>query len=76
MAVSAGSTVTIAHDPRVQAPGWLPTQFKSATGGVTVNGQPMRLYTRQVDAEGSLTQGSNNDAAPRDANMYLVFVKP
>jgi beta-galactosidase len=71
---SRRNTVTIAHDPRVPAPGWLTAQFQPAAGSITVNGQAMRLYTRQVDAEQSLTLGSNNEAAPRDANMYLVFV--
>jgi len=74
MAVSAGTIVTIAHDPRVPVPGWLRAQFQPAAGSITVNGQAMRLYTREVDAEQSLTLGSNNEAAPRDANMYLVFV--
>jgi beta-galactosidase len=75
MAVAAGTTVTIAHDPRAPAPGWLAKQFQPIAGSVTVNGQPMRLYARRAGAEQSLTLGSNNDAAPRDANMYVVFVR-
>ena len=76
MAISAGTMVTVAHDPRVPAPGWLTTQFQPAAGAIAVNGQSMRLYTRRADADQSLTFGSNNDVAPRDANMYLVFVTP
>ena len=74
MAVSAKTTVTIAHDPRAPAPGWLTKQFQPTSGSMTVNGQPMRLYTRRIDTEQSLTLGSNTDDAPRDANTYVVFV--
>lgn len=74
MAVSGGTTVTIAHDPRVPPPAWLTSQFKPADGSITVNGQEMRLYSRNIAADQSLTLGSNTDAAPRDANMYVVLV--
>ena len=74
MAVSAKTVVTIAHDPRAPVPGWLTKQFQPAAGSVTVNGHAMRLYTRSVDTDQSLTLGSNTDDAPRDANMYVVFV--
>jgi beta-galactosidase len=74
MALPAGTTVTIAHDPRAPAPGWLTLQFRPAVGAISVNGQRLQLYTRVVDAEQSLTLGSNTAGEPREANMYLVFV--
>ena len=76
MAVSAKTMVTIAHDPRVPAPGWLTKQFQPSEGSMTVNGQPMRLYSRRIDADQSLTLGSNTEDTPRDANMYVVLVSP
>ena len=76
MAVSAKTTVTIAHDPRAPAPGWLTKQFQPAEGSITVNGQLMRLFSRRIDADQSLTLGSNTEDAPRDANMYIVLVSP
>jgi hypothetical protein len=74
MAVAAGRTVTIAHDPRVPAPAWLTSQFEAVGGSVLVNGQPMRLHARRIDADQSLTLGSNTDGTPGIANMYVVFV--
>ena len=74
MSLSAGTTVTIAHDPRVPPPGWLTMQFRTVKGAISVNGHPMQLYTRVIDSDQSLTLGSNTDAAAREANMYLVFV--
>lgn len=74
LAVTSGAVVTIAHDERVQTPAWLTSPFQPAAGALIVNGHSMKLYTRRVAADESLTLGSNNDGPPRDANMYVVFV--
>jgi len=74
LAVKAGSVVTIAHDERVAPPEWLTKQFQPAGGSIAVNGRAMKLFTRRIEQDASLTFGSNNDAAPRAANMYVVFV--
>jgi len=34
----------------------------------------MTLFTRRVDQDASLTLGSNSEAAPAIANMYIVLV--
>jgi beta-galactosidase len=74
VAVKGRTLVTIAHDGRVTVPDWLSKQFKPSGGTLTVNNRPMTLYTRRVEADASLTFGSNNDAKARAANMYVVFV--
>ncbi len=74
LAVKAGTIVTIAHDPRVPTPDWLTKQFQPTPRSIVVNGQSMSLFTRKVDQDTSLTLGSNNDAAPATANMYIVLV--
>jgi beta-galactosidase len=74
LAVKGGTVVTIAHDSRAAAPLWLARQFQSTARTIEVNGRPMRLFTRRVDQDASLTLGSNNDGAPASANMYVVLV--
>ncbi len=74
LAVPAGATVTIAHDDRVPVPAWLAKQFQPANRALSVNGRAMSLFTRHAEKDESLTLGSNNDGAPRAANMYVVFV--
>ncbi len=74
LAVKAGTIVTIAHDPRVPVPDWLTKQFQPTSRSIAVNGQSMSLFTRRADQDTSLTLGSNNDGAPTNANMYIVFV--
>jgi beta-galactosidase len=75
LAVKGGTTVTVAHDERVAPPEWLTRQFQPSRETLRVNNRPMRLFTRVVPQDASLTLGSNNDAAPQAANMYVVFVK-
>jgi beta-galactosidase len=74
LAVTGGTVVTIAHDPRAPLPAWLTQQFTAAAETITVNGQPMKLFTRSMAKDGSLTFGSNTDGTPVAANQYLVFV--
>jgi hypothetical protein len=67
--------VTIAHDARIAPPPeWLTKQFQLTHRTLLVHGDAMKLYTRRIEQDASLTLGSNNDAAPRAANMYVVFV--
>jgi hypothetical protein len=58
----------------VPVPGWLSKQFTATGAALMINGQPMKLFTRRVEQDASLTLGSNNDTAPRAANMYVVLV--
>lgn len=74
LAVAAGSTVTIAHDPRTAVPAWLVKQFQPAGQNLTVNGKPMALFTHHSEKDESLTLGSNTDGAPTRANMYVLLV--
>ncbi len=74
MAVPAGTIVTIAHDDRAPLPGWLTKQFEPTAQSLTINGQPMKLFSRRVAQDESLTFGSNTDGAPVRANQYVVMV--
>jgi beta-galactosidase len=74
LAVTGGTVLTIAHDARISVPQWLARQFQATDRAIEVNGKPMTLFTRRVDQDASLTLGSNNDAAPAPANMYVVLV--
>ena len=74
IAISSGSVVTIAHDPRVTPDDWLTSQFQATGETITVNGHPMRLYRRNVPNGGSLTFGSNTEQPRPGAHMYIVFV--
>ncbi len=74
LAVPAGSVVTIAHDGRALLPAWLTKQFQPTEQSVTVNGQPMKLFSRRAAKDESLTFGSNTDGAPVRANQYVVLV--
>ena len=66
--------MTIAHDERAPLPEWLARQFQATDRSIAVNGRPMRLRQRRAEQDASLTLGSNNDATPLAANMYVVFV--
>jgi len=73
-AVKGGSVVTLAHDARLAAPEWLTRQFQPTNRTLTVNGQSMKLYTRAMPADGSLTLGSNTEQRLAEARMYGVLV--
>jgi beta-galactosidase len=76
LAVAAGTVVSIAHDDRVQRPGWLTRQFTATSTRITVNGQSMTVFRRPIDRDESLTLGANvENAGVKAANMYVVFVK-
>ena len=74
LTVKGGTVLTIAHDSRVSVPQWLAEQFQPTDRAIDVNGRPMRLYTRRIDQDTSLTLGSNADGAHISANMYVVLV--
>jgi beta-galactosidase len=74
LAVKGGSVITIAHDARVPAPGWLAKQFEATERTIQITGQNMRLYTRLVPTDASITLGANYDSSPTSAVMYVVFV--
>jgi beta-galactosidase len=74
LAVKGGTVVTIAHDDRVPAPSWLVKQFQPTDRALTINGKPMKLFTRRVEQDASLTFGPNSDGAPARANHYVVLV--
>jgi beta-galactosidase len=75
IAVKGGTVVSIAHDARLAPPSWLARQFQPTGSTLTVNGQPMKLFSRRLDRDGSLTLGTNtDDTSAKEANMYIVFV--
>ncbi len=75
LAVTAPSTVWIAHDNRLPRPAWLTKQFKPAKGTIAIAGKPMDLFSRHCPADESLTLGANTeDTSRKEGNLYLVFV--
>ncbi len=72
--VAGGSAVTIAYDQALAPPAWLTAQFRPLEGTIVVHGRRMRLFSRAVERDASLTLGSNTEAPHPDANMYVVFV--
>jgi beta-galactosidase len=75
IAVPAGTVVSIAHDERLTQPAWLTKQFQPTDVTLTVNGKPMQVFQHTAARNESLTLGSNNEATPTRANMYVVLVK-
>jgi beta-galactosidase len=75
IAVSAGTTVSVAHDDRLPRPIWLTTLFQPTDLSITVNGRSMKIFQRATAHEESLTLGSNvDDISVKTGNMYVVFV--
>ncbi len=75
IAVKGGTIVSVAHDDRLERPGWLTRQFKATDGSLTIDGRSMKIFQRRVDQGESLTLGSNTeDVATKACNMYVVFV--
>jgi beta-galactosidase len=73
LAVKGGTVVTIAHDPQAGVPAWLAKQFQPTGRSLAVAGRELKLYTRAMAQDGSLTFGSNSEGGVAAA-MYLVFV--
>ncbi len=75
LAVTARSTVWIAHDNRLPRPAWLTKQFQSAKQTITIAGHLMDLYQHDCANDESLTLGANTeDTSRKEGNLYLVFV--
>ena len=75
IAVSAGSTVTIAHDDRLPRPAWLTKQFKPTGAKILVQGQSLSLFAHPTKKDASFTLGANTeDTRIKEAAMYIVFV--
>jgi beta-galactosidase len=76
-AAKAGTTVYVAYDAALPAPDWLQSQFRPTTATFTVNGRSMKVFSRRLRDDESLTLGSNASGAQyKSANMYIVFAKP
>jgi len=75
ISVKGGTVVSVAHDDRLERPGWLTRQFKATDLNITIDGHPLKIFQRRVDKDESLTMGSNTEStAVRACNMYVVFV--
>ncbi len=76
MAVTGDSAVWVAHDDRLPRPAWLTKPFQATAEAITVLGQRMTLFRREVPATGeSLTLGANTEnTSLKEGNLYLVFV--
>jgi beta-galactosidase len=75
LAVTGKSTVWVAHDNRLPRPAWLTKQFQPTDSTLTVAGQPMTLFRRNITSAESLTLGANTeDTSRKEGNLYLVFV--
>jgi len=76
LTVAAGSRVTVAHDDRLARPAWLLKDFQPTGEHITLAGQSMSLFARQIPAEAGLTFGPNaDDGVSHAANMYVIFIK-
>ncbi len=76
LAVTGNTVVWIAHDNRLPRPAWLTKHFKPSDQSITVAGQKLALFRRDVPAAGeSLTLGANTEnTSIKEGNLYLVFV--
>ena len=67
--------VYVAHDHRLPVPDWLQRQFRRTEMALVINGQPMKVYERQLRRGESLTLGSNTENNRlKSCTMYVVFV--
>jgi len=74
LSVTGNTVVWIAHDNRLPRPAWLTKQFKPSDLALTVAGQSMTLFRREVMNGESLTLGANTeDTSIKEGNLYLVF---
>jgi beta-galactosidase len=75
-AARAGTMVYVAYDASLPVPAWLQSQFHPTTSTFTVNDRSMKLFSRRLRADESLTLSSNASGAQfNTANMYIVFAK-
>ncbi len=74
LAVTADTTVTIAHDDRLPRPAWLTKQFSPTGAKLTVAGQSLSLFATTTPRDASFTLGANTeDTRIQEAAMYIVF---
>lgn len=76
LTIAGGATVYIAHDERLAVPTWLSRHYEATEMFVRVNGVALKLYSRALAHDQSLTLGSNtDDASATSGSMFVVFVK-
>ena len=73
-AVRKKSEATIAFDSHVPTPEWLKKLFQPTGRSIAVAGTTMKLYTRHMARDESVTLGSNSETQQTSGHMYLVFV--
>lgn len=75
-AAQAGTMVYVAYDASLPVPAWLQSQFRPTTSSFTVNGRSMRVFSRRLGTDESLTLSSNASGAQfNTSNMYIVFAR-
>jgi beta-galactosidase len=75
-AARAGTTVYVAYDAALPVPDWLQSQFRPTTLTFMVNGRSMKVFSRRLQNDESLTLSSNATGTQyNNSNMYLVFAK-
>jgi hypothetical protein len=75
IAVKAGTIVLVAHDGRLDRPGWLTRAFEPTNSILTLDGQPMRIFRHRAARDESLTLGANTEnVGATSCLMYIVFV--
>jgi beta-galactosidase len=75
LAVKAGATVYVAYDASLPSPEWLQRQLRPTKSSLVIAGRTMKLFSLHLQADESLTFGSNADAGNKPCNMYVVFVQ-
>jgi beta-galactosidase len=75
-AAKAGTMIYVAYDASLPVPSWLQSQFHPTTSTFTVNGRSMKLFSRRLQDDESLTLSSNAAGNQfNSSNMYIVFAK-
>lgn len=75
LTVTGGATVYIAHDEHLHVPPWLSRQYATTDKEIHVNGTTLRLFSRKLQHDQSLTLGSNTEDSTAAGKMFVVFVK-
>jgi hypothetical protein len=75
-AAKAGTMIYVAYDASLPLPAWLQSQFHPTAYTFSVNGRSMKLFSRRLQTDESLTLSSNADGNQfNSSNMYIVFAK-
>ncbi len=76
LAVKGGATVYVAYDASLTSPDWLQRQLHETHSSLVIAGRPMKLFSRHLRSDESLTFGSNAmSSGKQPCNMYVVFVQ-